>query len=70
MARGAPLAGRRRDLDLVTRAFTRSDDAGLLLVSGCYLGVLLVLLALENWFLYPASTAAQDWEGPPIGLDS
>lgn len=32
-----------------------------------YLGILLVLLALENYFLFPRSTAAE-WEPPPARL--
>src|SRR5262245_18381698 len=31
----------------------------------CYLGVLLVLLALENWLLYPRTTAVQHWQPAP-----
>lgn len=34
------------------------------LASG-YLGILLVLLALENWLLYPRTTAAQHWQPAP-----
>jgi fermentation-respiration switch protein FrsA (DUF1100 family) len=30
-----------------------------------YLGVLLVMLALENWLLFPATTAAQHWQPKP-----
>jgi uncharacterized protein len=33
-----------------------------------YGGVLLVLLALENFFLYPALSASASWEKPPVGL--
>ncbi len=39
----------------------------LLVVLG-YGGILLVLLALENYFLYPALPASQGWENPPPGL--
>jgi fermentation-respiration switch protein FrsA (DUF1100 family) len=38
------------------------------LASYAYLGVLVVLLALENRFLFHPLTAAEDWEGPPPGL--
>jgi uncharacterized protein len=34
----------------------------------CYLGILLVLLCLENWFLFKPCPADQDWVGPPAGL--
>jgi fermentation-respiration switch protein FrsA (DUF1100 family) len=34
----------------------------------CYLGVLVVLLALENWFLFHPITAAEEWWPPPTGL--
>jgi fermentation-respiration switch protein FrsA (DUF1100 family) len=30
-----------------------------------YLGVLLVMVALENWLLFPATTAAQHWQPKP-----
>ena len=30
-----------------------------------YVGVLLVMLALENWLLYPRTTAAEYWQPPP-----
>jgi uncharacterized protein len=33
-----------------------------------YGGILLVLLALENYFLFPALPASQGWEDPPPGL--
>jgi fermentation-respiration switch protein FrsA (DUF1100 family) len=33
-----------------------------------YVGVLLVLLALENWFLFHPSPAAGSWEPPPDGM--
>ena len=32
---------------------------------GTYLGILVVLLLLENWMLYRPATAAQDWLPPP-----
>jgi fermentation-respiration switch protein FrsA (DUF1100 family) len=35
---------------------------------GIYLGVLLVLLWLENWFLYRPTTFAEAWQEPPAGL--
>jgi fermentation-respiration switch protein FrsA (DUF1100 family) len=35
----------------------------------CYLGVLVVLLALENWFLFHPTKASADWLPPPAGLD-
>jgi fermentation-respiration switch protein FrsA (DUF1100 family) len=31
----------------------------------CYLGVALVLMALENWLVYHPVRAAQDWGAPP-----
>jgi fermentation-respiration switch protein FrsA (DUF1100 family) len=40
----------------------------LYLYGGLYLGVLLVLLWLENWFLFHPTTAAQDWVAPPGDL--
>ncbi len=45
----------------------RSARLALILVIG-YGGILLVLLALENFFLYPALPASQGWEEPPPGL--
>jgi uncharacterized protein len=33
-----------------------------------YVGVLIVLLWLENWFLFTPTTAAEDWRPPPEGL--
>jgi fermentation-respiration switch protein FrsA (DUF1100 family) len=32
-------------------------------------GLLVLLLLIENWFLYIPTTAAQDWIPPPPGLD-
>lgn len=40
----------------------------LLFFTYCYLGVILVLLALENWFLFPAAKAETDWFSPPDAL--
>jgi pimeloyl-ACP methyl ester carboxylesterase len=40
----------------------------LVLYGGLYLGVLLVLLWLENWFLYHPTRAADGWEAPPEDL--
>jgi fermentation-respiration switch protein FrsA (DUF1100 family) len=37
----------------------------LLRLSLVYAGVLLVMLALENWLLYPRTTAGQYWQSPP-----
>jgi fermentation-respiration switch protein FrsA (DUF1100 family) len=37
-------------------------------LSYAYLGVLLVLLSLENRFLFHPTTAAESWEAPPPGL--
>jgi fermentation-respiration switch protein FrsA (DUF1100 family) len=34
----------------------------------CYVGVLLVLLALENWFLFHPYSAKDAWDPPPPGL--
>jgi fermentation-respiration switch protein FrsA (DUF1100 family) len=35
----------------------------------CYLGVLVVLLSLENWFLFHPTKASAEWLPPPAGLD-
>ena len=40
-----------------------------LLAVYCLGGLLVLLLLLENWFLYLPTTAAQDWIAPPPGLD-
>jgi fermentation-respiration switch protein FrsA (DUF1100 family) len=32
---------------------------------GCYLGVILVLMALENYLVYHPARASQDWQPPP-----
>jgi pimeloyl-ACP methyl ester carboxylesterase len=34
-----------------------------------YVGVLVLLLALENWFLFQGKTAAQEWNAPPPGVE-
>jgi fermentation-respiration switch protein FrsA (DUF1100 family) len=34
----------------------------------CYLGVLLMLLFLENWLLFHPTPASRDWAPPPSGL--
>src|SRR5262249_18800666 len=31
----------------------------------CYLGVMLLMLLLENWLLYPATSAARHWQPKP-----
>lgn len=36
------------------------------LAAGCYLGVLLVMLLLENYLLYHPVSAEQNWEVPPL----
>ncbi len=41
---------------------------GLYLI-GIYLGVLLMLLMLENWFLFHPDTALESWAPPPAGQD-
>lgn len=41
----------------------------LYLYGGIYLGVFLVLLWLENSFLFRPTTFAEGWYGPPTGLD-
>src|SRR5207245_2794446 len=38
---------------------------GLRTVLLCYLGILLVLLVLENWLVYHPTSAGQAWHAPP-----
>jgi hypothetical protein len=40
----------------------------LVLLSYTYLGLLVILLFLENRFLYHPATAAEYWEAPPAGI--
>ncbi len=41
----------------------------LLLLASAYLGVLLMLLALENWFLFHPESASDSWVPPPCLVD-
>jgi fermentation-respiration switch protein FrsA (DUF1100 family) len=34
-------------------------------IAGCYLGVIVVLMALENWLVYHPIQASQEWQAPP-----
>jgi fermentation-respiration switch protein FrsA (DUF1100 family) len=34
-------------------------------LAGCYLGVIVVLMALENWLVYHPIPARQEWQEPP-----